>query len=382
LRNFRVALIGYGSIGRVHALGYRAIPYHYGLPADTVQIVGVATSRPETAQRAAQELGCDFWTADPRQLVERDEVDIVDICTPNNRHYEAVLAAAEAGKHIYCEKPLAANLAQGRLMAAAVRRAGVKAQVTFNFRFFPAILRARELVEQDFLGRPFSFRGRYFRSSYIEEAKPLSWKLRQATSGGGALFDLGSHVLDLLYYLLGEFSEVQSALETRIKERPAAPGSTDKAPVDVDDIAFLHLRTATGVPGLVEVSRLATGVTNDLGFEIYGEKGALRFSLESPGWLEIYDTRHASGPLGGLRGFQKLETLGRYAGQKAPDWSQNPDFVRSHTECQYQFLKAISAESQPAPSLADGLHIQEILEAALRSASEGRRVSVQEVRND
>ncbi len=379
LPKIRIALIGYGSIGRVHALAYRSIPFHYGLPASLIQIAGVATSRPETAQKAAQEIGCNLWTADYRQLLESDQVDAVDICTPNDRHIEPVLAAAQAGKHVYCEKPLAINVDEGRRMVEAVRSAGVKGQITFNFRFFPAVFRARQLIEEGFLGRPFSFRGRYYRSSYIEENKPLTWKLRKETSGGGALFDLGSHVLDLLYFLLGDFGEVQATLETMIKERPVAPGSREKAPVEVDDLAFLQLRTADGTPGLVEVSRLGTGITNDLQLEIYGEMGALRFNLENPGWLEIYDTRPPGEPLGGRRGFQKIETVQRYAEQKAPDWTQPPGFVRSHVECQYQFLKAIWEDREPSPSLADGLHIQEVLEAALRSSAESRWVPVAEI---
>jgi predicted dehydrogenase len=382
LQRLRIGLVGYGSIGRVHALGYRAIPFHYGLPADRVQMTGVATSRPETAQKAAQEIGCPFWTADYRELLARDDVDIVDVCTPNDLHFEEVMAAARAGKHIYCEKPLSLSLAEGRQMVEAARCAKVKGQVTFNFRFFPALFRARELVEEGFLGRVFSFRGRYYRSSYIEENKPLSWKLRKETSGGGALFDLGSHVVDLLYSLLGEFSAVQANLETLIRERPLSPGSSQKAAVDVDDLAFLHLRTAGGAPGVVEVSRLATGITNDLSFEIYGEKGALRFNAGNPGWLEIYDTRDPGGPLGGMRGFRMLETAQRYEGQKAPDWTQPPGFLRSHAECQYRFLQAVSEDKTPSPSLADGLHVQEVLEAALRSSEEGRWVTIAELRKN
>jgi predicted dehydrogenase len=379
LPKIRLGLIGYGSIGRVHALAYRSIPFHYGLPDGLIQIAGVATSRPETAQKAAQEIGCDFWTDDYRRLLESDKIDAVNICTPNDQHIEPVIAAAQAGKHIYCEKPLALNPEQGCRMVEAVRSAGVKGQLTFNFRFFPAISRAQQLIQEGFLGRPFSFRGRYYRSSYIEDEKPLTWKLRKETSGGGALFDLGSHVLDLLRFLLGEFHEVQATLETMITERPVAAGSTQKAPVEVDDLAFLHLRTIEGTPGLVEVSRLATGVTNDLQLEIYGEKGALRFNLGDPGWLEIYDTRAASEPLGGRRGFQKIETVQRYPGQKAPDWTQPPGFIRSHIECQYQFLKAIWEDKEPSPSLADGLHIQKLLAAALRSSAESRWVSVADV---
>lgn len=209
----RIALIGYGAIGRVHAMAYRDLPFHYGLPADRIVLTGVATSRPETARQAAAEIGCPVWTTDYRELLARPDIDMVDICVPNFAHAEIVLAAAAAGKHIYCEKPLALTVAEGQQMVEAAARAGVNTQMTFNFRFFPAILRARQLVEAGFLGRVFSFRGRYYRSSYLDTAKPLSWKMRRETSGAGALFDIASHVLDLFYFLLGDFGEVFATLD-------------------------------------------------------------------------------------------------------------------------------------------------------------------------
>ena len=374
-----IGMIGYGGIGRVHALAYRSLPYHYGLPLAAVRIAGVATSRRETAQAAAAEIGCDFWTDDYRKLLARPEIEAVDICVPNHMHAAIVAAAAAAGKHIYCEKPLAMNVAEAQQMVAAVQAAGVNSQLTFNFRFFPAIQRAQQLVAGGFLGRIFSFRGRYYRSSYIDPQKPLSWRQQKAVAGGGALFDIGSHIIDLLYALLGEFASVQATLDTLIRERPVAAGAADKAPVDVDDIALLHLRTQSGVLGLVEVSRMGTGLTNDLSFEIFGELGAIRFNAVDPNWLEVYDVRDADKPTGGLRGFRKVETVNRYDGQKAPDWSMGPDFVRAHAECQYQFLRAVAAGRPASPSVADGLHIQAVMAAAERAAAEGRWVEVGEV---
>jgi predicted dehydrogenase len=289
MKKLGIAMIGYGGIGRVHVMGYRNIPFHYGLPADTINILGVATTRPETAERAAREIGCDVWTTDYRELLARDDVDLVDCTVPNHRHEEVVLAAAEAGKHIYCEKPLAMNVAEGQRMVEAVEKAGVKTQMTFNFRFFPAITRAKQLVEDGFLGRVFSFRGRYYRASYISYDKPLSWRLSKEIAGGGALFDIGSHVLDLIYYLLGDFGSVQATLDTLIKERPVAPGATEKGPVEVDDIALMHVRMAAphDTLGLVEISRMGTGTTNDLQIEIFGDQGALRFNSADPSWLEV-----------------------------------------------------------------------------------------------
>lgn len=380
MKPITIGMIGYGGIGRVHAMAYRDITYLYGLPANAVQIVGVATSRRETAQKAAAEIGCEFYTDNYHDLLARDDIQVIDCCTPNNSHLEILRATAAAGKHIYCEKPLSLSVAEGRDIVAAVEQAGVLSQMTFNFRFFPAMLRARQLIEAGFLGRVFSFRARYLRSSYISPSKPHSWRLNKAVSGGGALYDLGSHVLDLVHYLLGDFDAVQAHLETLIPQRPAAPGAAETVRVDVDDLALLHLRMASGVPGTVEISRMGTGAINDLAIEISGEMGALRFSAQDPTWLEVYDVRDADSPLGGVRGFRKVETAQRYDGAKAPDWSMTPNFTRTHAECQYQFLKAISEGRSPSPTLADGLRIQEIMEAAQRASDEARWVRVAEFR--
>lgn len=379
IKKLGIAMIGYGGIGRVHVMAYRSLPFHYGFPADRINIVGVATSQPASAEAAAREIGCDFWTTDYRALLARADVDLVDVCVPNHLHEEIVVAAAAAGKHIYCEKPLAVNMAEGRRMAEAVAKAGVKSQMTFNFRTYPAMTRARQLVDEGFLGHVFSFRGRYYRSSYISDQKPLSWRLSKEISGGGALFDLGSHILDLIYFLLGDFGSVQATLDTLIKQRPIHAGAAEMGPVDVDDIALLHIRMADNTLGLVEISRMGTGLANDLQIEIFGDKGALRFSASDPSWLEVYDMRDADQPLGGMRGFRKLETVQRHEGQKSPDWSMPPGFVRTHAECQYQFLTSISEDRPSSPTVADGLHVQAIMEAAMRSSDEARWVSLSEV---
>jgi predicted dehydrogenase len=371
-----IALIGYGGIGRVHAMAYRDIGFTYGLPASLVNIVGVATSQAETAKKAAEEINCTVQTVKYQELLERDDVDLIDCCTPNHMHEEIIIAAAKAGKHIYCEKPLAMNVEQAKRMVEAVKQANVRTQLTFNFRFFPAIYRAKQLIDSGFLGRVFSFRGRYFRSSYIDPGKPLSWRLSKEISGGGALHDLGSHILDLIYYLLGPFASVQATVETLIKERPVKTGSVEKSLVDVDDFALINAKLHNGTIGNIEVSRMGTGVNNECLFEIYGEKGAIRFNAEDPSYLEIYDVRDAASPFGGMRGFKKIETVGRYEGQKAPDATMPTGFVRAHTECQYQFLKAIWEDRDGSPNVEDGLHTQEVMEAALKSSEIGQWVKV------
>ncbi len=380
MRKLGIAMVGYGGVARLHTLAYRSIPYHYGLTTDTVRIVAVAENKPDAAKQAAREIGCDIWTTDYHELLSRDDVDIVDVCVPNFKHAEIIVAAAEAGKHVYCEKPLAMSVAEGQQIVRAIERAGVKAQLNFNFRFFPAVSRARQLIAEGFLGRVFSFRGCFYRASYISPDKPLSWRLRKDVAGGGALFDLGSHVLDLIYYLLGDFGSTQATVETLIKERPVAPGAAEKGPVDVDDIVLMQLRMADGALGSVEISRMGTGATNDMVIEIFGEKGALRFASDDPSWLQVFDTRDPDQPLGGMSGFRKVQTVGHFAGQKVPDWSMPPGFVGTFVESQYSFLKAVAEDLPTSPSLTDALRIQEIMEAAVRSSDEQRWVTIDELR--
>jgi predicted dehydrogenase len=362
-----IALIGYGAMGRAHAMGWRDIGLHYGLPADDTRIIGVATTRQSTADAAARELGCSIATTDALALIARDDVQIVDICTPHDSHEALVLAAAGAGKHIYCEKPLARDLAQARHMAAAVRAAGVQLQLTHNFRFLPAVLRMKALIDDGFLGRIFSFHGRYFRASYIDASRPMSWRLKQASAGGGALMDMGVHLIDWVLWMLGPAAQVNANMTTFIDRRPVRKGASEFDTVDVDDMALLHLRMQSGAVGAVEVSRMGTGATNELSLDIRGDKGALRFNLEDPNYLFALDMRDAEA----VRGIRRIETVQKYPGQLAPDGTAAVGVARSHAECQYQFLRAVRGERVASPDANDGLRVHALVDAAYRSATTG-----------
>lgn len=379
MREIGIGIVGYGGVAQVHAMAYGAIPFHYGLQSDTFKIVGVADNNPKARDIATQETKCATWTTDYHELLACEDVDLVDICVPNHLHEEVILAAAAAGKHIFCEKPLAMDVSQGQRIVTAVEQAGVKNQLNFNFRYYPAVTRARQLIAEGFLGRVFSFRGCFYRSSYINPDKPLSWRLKKDIAGGGALFDLGSHVLDLIYYLLGDFGSVQATVDTLIKERPVVSGSKERGPVDVDDIVLMQVRMANDTLGSIEISRMGTGATNDMKLEIFGEKGAIRFSAEEPSWLEVFDVRDSDQPTGGMSGFRKVQSVGRFEGHKVPDWSMAPGFVTTFAESQYKFLKAVSEDTQPAPTFKDGLHIQEVMQATLLSSDEKRWVSISEL---
>jgi predicted dehydrogenase len=368
-----IALIGYGAMGRAHAMAYRDIVFHYGLPASAIRLVGVATTREATARRAAAEIGSDLAVCDYRFLLDRPDVDVVDICTPHDSHEPILIAAARAGKHIYCEKPLARTLGEAERAAAAVRGSGVSLGLTFNFRFFPCVQRARQLIDEGFVGRIFSFHGRYFRASYIDPNRPMAWRLRKAQAGGGIVIDSGAHLVDLTHFLLGDVAEVRAVLGTPHTQRPKVRGSSELEAVDVEDMAFAQVRLPNGALGTWEMSRVATGATNDIWFEVRGDQGALRFTLEEPNWLHVYDQRGADAS----RGFTRLETVGRYAGQLAPDWTAPVGIGRTHAECQYQFLRAIWDGRQPSPGLEDGLRAQRTIDALYRSAESMRWVRAQ-----
>ena len=305
-----VALIGYGAMGRAHGMGYRDIAFHYGLRADAVKIVGVATTRQASADKAADELGCEVATTDWRALLARDDVQIIDICTPHDAHEEQVIAAAQAGKHIYCEKPLARSMAEASRIAAVVRTSGVKLGLTFNFRYFPCVMRAKQLIQEGFIGRVFHFHGRYFRASYIDPERPMSWRLRKAQAGGGVLIDSGAHMLDFAQWLLRDspITEIRATLSTPHPTRPITKGESEREAVNVEDLAFLQARLSNGTLGTLEASRMATGATNDVWFEVRGEHGALRFTLEEPNWLYVYDLRHPDK----TRGFTRVETVAQF----------------------------------------------------------------------
>jgi predicted dehydrogenase len=247
----------------------------------------------------------------------------------------------------------------------------------FNYRFSPAMMRARQLVEEGFLGRIFSVRAAYLHAGYVDPTRPISWRLDAARSGGGALFDLGSHVLDLIRFLLGEYESVYAVTETFIKERPLPGKPGERMTVNVDDLALMIVRLANGAVGTFEASRLATGTNDELRLEIHGSEGALRFNLMEPNWLYVYDARQPGEPVGGQRGFKAIETVQRYP---APAVLPGPKFsvgwMRFHIASQYDFIANL-VEGRPAsPDFVDGLKVQEVMEAGYISAREKRWVSL------
>jgi len=368
-----IGLIGFGGIGKLHALGYNSLHYFYDpLPAD-IELVGVCTSRKETAKTAKNKYGFKIATTDYHELLQREDIDIIDCCLPNNLHYKLIIDAAEMGKHIYCEKPLAENYDKAEKIHKAVLNNNIKFQMAFNNRFLPAIMRAKQMINNNFIGKIYSFKGRYLHSGYQNPAKPISWRLKKGKAGGGALVDLGAHIIDLLRYLVGDFRSICSTTHTFIKKRPQLSNNNHYEEVDVDDICQIQVKLPEGGLGMIEASRFATGSNDELSFEIRGENGAFQFNLMEPNWLYAYDATEKSEPIGGKRGFKKIETVQRYPEPAVLPYSKSSiSWMRGHIASQYNFIKTVVEDKMPRPNVDDGLMVQKIIRYAYLSEQENR----------
>ena len=313
-----IGLVGYGSIGRVHTLSYKELPMYYPGALPKISLAAVCTARKETARAAAEEGGYAQWFTDVDELIRQESVSVIDCCTPNHQHRRTLLAAIAAGKHVYCEKPLALNATEARELAREAERAGVLVGMTFNFRFIPALMRARQMIADGLLGEIYAFHAVYNHTGYQDPRKPLSWRLKHELSGGGALVDLGSHLIDLVRHLLGEMESVRAVTKTYVRQRPIETGSKTMGEVTVDDAAWLQVRLAGGGFGTIETSRYATGSLDDLNIEVAGSKGALRFGLMDANWLYWFDGTRPGGFMGGDQGWARLETVQHYRGAAVP----------------------------------------------------------------
>ncbi|HEY3416276.1 MAG TPA: Gfo/Idh/MocA family oxidoreductase [Armatimonadota bacterium] len=361
-----VGVIGFGFMGKVHTFDYRSIPLYYDPAPVRVKLVGVAEINQARADKAAEQGGFEVGVTDWRELIARDDIHIIDICSPNSQHPEQLLAAMAAGKHVYCDKPLVVGEADIARVEAALPAYRGTAQLALQYRFFPAVLRARQLIDEGFLGNIVSFRAAYLHSGSVDRHKPMGWK-QFKSEGGGVLQDLGSHVLDLLTHLIGPFDSILAQTKIIYPERPNGKG--EMVSVEADDQMLMIAKLPTGAMGTLEASKLATGAEDEMRFEIHGDQGALRFNCMDPNYLEAYDLRDPESPLGGQRGWCKIASVQRF---EKPGGFPGPKFsigwIRAHMHSLYNFLEAIANGATPEPSLAHGLYMQRALAIAEHSA--------------
>ena len=362
-----VAILGYGFIGKVHTFAYRSLPFFYDPPPARIRLVAVCTSRPETAERAKRHGGFEMATTNVADIMSREDVHVVNVCTPNHLHKDQLLAAIRAGKHIYCDKPLTGTLADAEEVAAALPDCAGIGQMTLNNRFAPPAMRAKQMIAEGFVGRVTQFRAGYYHAGSVDPEKPMGWK-QLAVAGGGIINDLASHVLDLVDWLIGPIIEVQAESRILYPQRPDKEGKM--VPIEAEDAVAILSRIADGGMGVVEASKIATGANDELRVEIHGDRGALRFNTMELNHLEAYSLADPEQPLGGTRGWKRIDTVHRYpkpAGWPGPKFTVG--WLRSHVHCLHNFISAV-AEGRPAePSLADGVRLQRMLDAVRESAA-------------
>ncbi|MFB2550312.1 Gfo/Idh/MocA family protein [Ensifer soli] len=365
----RIGLIGTGFMGKAHVFGFAMAEKVFDLPYAIV-LRTVADVTEEAAARAAADLGFARSTSDWRTLVEDPEIDVVDITAPNALHREMALAAIAAGKHVYCEKPLAPSAADARAMAEAAAAAGVVTQVGFNYLCNPMLALARDLIASGELGEIRGYRGLHA-EDYMADADGV-FTFRHDTAGGGALADIGSHALATAEFLLGPITQVMGDCVTMIGERPDERGG--RRAVEVDDVGRAFLRFASGAQGSIEANWIATGRKMQHDFEVYGSRGTLHFSQERFNELHLYTT--ADPP--GRRGFRRIEAApehppyGRFC--VAPGHQLGFNDLKAIEVAGY--LRAISGETAEPFGFTAGLRIQNLVETIHRSSSEGRWLAV------
>ncbi|MBW4080809.1 Gfo/Idh/MocA family protein [Paenibacillus sp. S150] len=386
MKQLRIGMIGYKFMGKAHSNAYRSLPMFF--PQALKPEMSVLCGRSAAAlQEAAARLGWSETATDWRELVGRDDIDLIDINAPSDAHKEIALAAAKAGKHIFCEKPLALTLADSREMLQAAEEAGVMHMVGFNYRFSPAVRLAKRLVESGRLGQIYHFRAWFLQDWILDPEFPLVWRLQKEIAGSGSHGDLGAHLIDLARYLVGELKEVIGMSETFIKERPlaaemtglSAKASADapRGPVTVDDATLFLARFANGAIGSFEATRFAAGHRSTNSFEINGSLGSVKFDFERMNELEVYLASDEED----VQGFRRVLATDPAHDYAEAWWPPGHTIGFEHTFI-HEILELSSAAAegrQPVPNFRDGVKCQAVLEAVERSVQERRWVDLSEM---
>jgi predicted dehydrogenase len=367
--SLNIGLIGLGFIGKIHAAAYRNIPLCFSDPPVTANLAGVLRSGLETEVKLMEDFGFDIRTTDPEEFFNHS-LDIVDICTPNVLHLEQVEQAVLRKQHIYCEKPLAMNFEEARVMAQMAREANILTHVAFVLRYVPAVRQMKALLEAGRIGEILNFRGHMFHSGYLDPNRPMSWRLRHSQSGGGVFADLGAHLIDLVHYLIGNVAWVQAATRTYISSRPTSPGATEHEKVDVDDWALCTMGLESGEMGVLEVTRMAAGAAEETALEIYGSQGALIFHISQPNLVRHYDLKSKQWGIGALD--VPEFHLDRPLAQIWPSAKLSQGLMTdAHLASAYDFMLCVNEGKPSTIDFEAGLAAQEVLEAAYRSAARG-----------
>lgn len=371
-----IGMIGYAFMGKAHSAAYRDVARYFPDLKFQPVMKAICGRNEKNVAQAAQQFGWESYETDATDLINREDIDIVDVASPGWAHKDQVIAAAKAGKHIICEKPIANNLKDARAMAAAVEKAGVKSLVMFNYRRVPAVSLAREMIQAGDIGEIYQIRAHYLQDWIADPAFPMVWRLDKEKSGSGALGDIGSHIIDIARFLVGEFVDVSAVMKTFIKERPLAPKSKETGTVTVDDAAAWIANFENGAIGTFDATRFARGRKNGNGFEIYGSKGSLMFDLEDMNRLQFWSAKDNAR----LQGFRDILVTEPQHPFMQGWWPAGHIIGYQHTFVNtiYDFLTALSNNQDVSPNMQDGVKAQAVLDAVERSANGRKWVKLEE----
>jgi predicted dehydrogenase len=375
MREIRIGLIGAGFMGRAHTIAYREVGAVFDLPAAPVlELIAEIDAR--TAAAAARRLGFRRATADWRQLVQDPAVDLVDITAPTAAHREIAIAALAAGKHVYCEKPLALTAAEARGLAARAAKTGVVTMVGFNYLKNPIQTLARDIIASGEIGDIIDFRGIHAEDYMISPQAPMTWRC-SGPRGSGVVADLGSHIVSLARYLVGPIESVCGALDTIVKQRPVAPGARRRRRVVSDDQARFLVRFANGSGGTIEASWVTTGRKMQLAYEIAGTKGSLAFTQERMNELRLY----TAGQKPGREGYKTIMTDPNHPpyGAFCPAPGHQLGFNDMKVIEVRDLLLAVAGKGKAWPDFREAWEIQRVIDAVIRSDAGRRWVRIDEI---
>ena len=373
-----VGLAGYKFMGRAHSNAYRQVATFFPAVALKPVMTAVCGRDAAAVQQFAEQFGWQSTETDWKKLVARQDIGLIDVSTPGDSHAPIAIAAAENGKHVFCEKPLANTLSEARQMRAAVQKAGVVGMVNFNYRRVPAVQLAKELIDSGRIGQIYHWRAVYLQDWIMDPNFPLVWRLNKDAAGAGAMGDLGAHIIDLARMLVGEIASVTGLTETFIKQRPVLAGTTgglgaaggaEMGEVTVDDAALFLARFANGAVGTFEVTRFAKGRRNFNSFEINGSRGSIVFNLERMNELNVLfsdDPPEAQG----FRNVLVTEGAHKYISAWWPA-GHIIGWEHTFTHGVLDLLSGIAVGKSPHADFEDGLRCQAILDAVERSAGSG-----------
>ncbi len=377
-KKLNVGLIGCGFMGRLHSNAYRTLGQFFDHEHEMV-LKAVCDSNEKKVKAFAANWGWESFDTDWRKLVDRDDIDLVDICTPNNSHHEIVLAAAQAGKIIACEKPLAMNAGEGQEMTDAVEKAGKPNMVWFNYRRVPAIALAKNIVDEGRIGRVFHYRAKYLQDYTISPDVPQGgdalWRLDANVAGSGVTGDLLAHSIDTAMWLIGNISSVSAMTETFIKERKMQDEPGKIMPVKIDDACAFLARFENGALATFESTRYARGRKNQSTFEINGEKGSVAFDLENAHELDYFEY----GGEGQLRGWRKIQVWDSDHPYMKHWWVPGCviGYEHFHINALADFISGIEKNEKTCPDFRDGLVTQIVCDAVLASARNQQWTNIQ-----